>query len=106
MKTTYEERDALLADEIYKLRERIDTFIAHADENEAHGHAALYGRVWKHLDAAYDEMANGDPEEPHGEYVIDITAYDRVSTVKVKADSPDEAIRKACEQKNISVTIR
>lgn len=40
------------------------------------------------------------------EYTIDITAYDHVSTIKVLADEDDEAIRKACEEKNISVTIR
>lgn len=40
------------------------------------------------------------------EYVIDITAYEHVSTIKVVADDPEEAIRKACEEKNISVKIR
>lgn len=39
-------------------------------------------------------------------YVIDLTAYDHVASFTVDAESDDEAIERACELKNISVTIR
>src|SRR5262249_11832272 len=39
-------------------------------------------------------------------FIVDVTAFDRTETVEVESSDVAEALRKACENTNISVKIR